>query len=307
MYAERIGIIRGGEAHERERSLELGAALIRACEDIVYDTEDIFVDEKGKWWKGGIHVEPSRILDTLSLVVPVFPGASPMSVCIVTLAEQHGIPYIGASPFVEQAAHHPERRATLLKENDIHTPHAVSLRAYDAPSAQEVALAIVRTHPLPLRIVSVPVEENAHMASPLMAIEEVEHTLSDMQPGVRDVFVEEDVQGKHMSVYLIDEFRGEERYVFPPVSTIAGIPQVWSKEEGKDAERTARATADALSLEGFIRVDLTLTPKKIIVRDVRTTPDFTATSPLHSAMENVGATKKEVMEHIVHMVVGDVV
>jgi D-alanine-D-alanine ligase-like ATP-grasp enzyme len=306
MYAERIGIIRGGETHERERSLELGAAMMHVLEESAYDVEDVFVDEKGGWWKGGVNVDPSRVLDTLSFVIPVFPGVSPVSVRVVTLVEQHGIPYLGASPVVEHAAHHPERRRELLQEHDIHTPRAVSLRAYDAPSAQEVALSIVRAHPLPLRIVSIPSEEYAHIAPALMAIEEVQRTLSEIQSGVRDVFVEEDVQGTHLTVYRMSDFRGEKNYAFPPVLTLDTAFENWSRGEGKDAEDTAKAVADILSLEGFVRVDLTLTPKKIVVRDVRTTPDFTAASPFHRAMESVGATKREVIERIIGVSAGDV-
>lgn len=306
MYAERIGIIRGGETHERERSLELGAAMIHALEESTYDVEDVFVDEKGGWWKGGMNVDPSRVLDTLSFVIPVFPGVSPVSVRVVTLVEQHGIPYLGASPVVEHTAHHPERRRELLQEHDIHTPRAVSLRAYDAPSAQEVALSIVRAHPLPLRIVSIPSEEYAHTIPALMAIEHVQQALSGMQSGIRDAFVEEEVRGAHVTVYVIDGFRGEKRYTFPPVLTLDTAFENWSRGEGKEAENTAKAVVDALSLEGFVRVDLTLAPKKIVVRDVRTTPDFTATSPFQCAMENVGATKREILDHIIDVSTRDV-
>lgn len=300
MYThECIGIVRGGEVYERERSLELGAALLRICEDISCTAKDIFIDDTGTWWKGGVHTEPSRILDTLSMVIPAFPGISPTTVRTMTLAKQHGVPYLGATPVSEYIAHHPIQRTEMLRGSDISVPRVVSLRTHDAPTAEEVALKVVRTHSLPLRIVTTPTKEYTHTLPALMSIEHVRDALSHIRPGVKDIFIEEDITGIHITVYLIDGFRGEKQYTFPPVPTTPDTRRAWSQKEGKEAEQTARIAANILSLEGFIRVDLTITPKKIVVRDVRTTPDFTKSSPLYEALETVGATKKEVLHHII--------
>jgi D-alanine-D-alanine ligase-like ATP-grasp enzyme len=306
MYIQGIvGIVRGGDARERERSLVLGAALLRAFEDSVYDAVDIFVDEKGMWWKNGIAVEPSRALHTLAMTIPVFPGASPIASRIARLSEEHGVPYLGASPPVESVAHHLEGRAPILRQAGIHVPRTMSLRAYDAPTPEEIAYTIVRANPLPIRIITLPGDEYAHTRTPLLTVADIRDALTRITPGVRNVFIEEDVKGAHVTVYLIDGFRGEERYTFPAVPTLSGDPALWGREEGKNAESIARATADALSLEGFVRVDMTITPKKIVVRDVRTTPDLTPQSPLYDALERVGATRREIVDHIVRQVVGD--
>ncbi|MBC8465082.1 MAG: hypothetical protein H8D63_01785 [Parcubacteria group bacterium] len=305
MYTHTIGIIRGGETHERERSLALGSALLHILEDTDYGTADIFVDEHGTWWKNGMRIDPSQALHTLACIIPAFSAVSPIASRAVRLSEQHGVPYIGATPAIKSIAHHPEERAHSLFKIGITTPRVVSLRTYDAPSAEEVAWKIVRAHSLPLRTISIPMQEHAHTAPALTSIQEIRDALVSMQSGMRDIFVEEEVVGTHVTVYLIDGFREEERYVFPPVSTLTNTPCTWSKEEGKNIERIAKETADALSLEGFVRVDMTLTQKNAVVRDVRTVPDFTTSSPLHRALESVGATKKEVIEHIVRTVVGD--
>ncbi len=304
MYAERIGIIRGGEAYERERSLALGAALMSVIKDSGYDVVDIFVDGEGVWWKEGVATDPSRVCHVLSMAIPVFPGASPIASRVARLSEEYGVPYLGASPMIEGVAHHPEGRAHALLETGISAPRTVSLHGYDAPTAEELAYNIVRAHALPLRIMTIPSDEYTHTKRALGSVRDVRDALAQLRPGLRNVFLEEDVQGHHATVYCIDGFRGRERYTFPPVPTISGAPIVWSKEEGKNAEHVAHTVADVLSLEGFVRADLTITPKNIVVRDIRTTPDFTSSSPLYDALFQVGATKKEVVEHIVHLVTG---
>jgi D-alanine-D-alanine ligase-like ATP-grasp enzyme len=303
----RIGVVRGGHIDERTHSLALGGALLQSLRDASYDTVDIFIDDKGIWWHRGVATQPAHVLDTLSLLIPAFPGASPIAARVMTLAAQYGIPYVGGSPTQESIASHPEMRSRVLAEASLATPRTVSLQAYDAPTADEIALTIVRTHPLPVRFISIPAYDTSHLSEPLGNVIAIRDALTALAPGARDILLEEDVKGIHVTVYLIDGFRGKERYIFPPVSTISRAPSLWSREEGRDAERVARIAVDTLSLGGFVRVDMTITPKKIVIRDIRTTPDFRECSPLYDALEAVGATKKEIVEHIVNMVVGGVV
>lgn len=147
--------------------------------------------------------------------------------------------------------------------------------------------------------------------------EELVYALMHAFAESQSVLVEQFVHGKEVTVSVVEDFRDEELYAFPPV-LIQPKKSTWfdyaEKYEGHATEvcpaplppETTRALLDsaryvhcALGLRDYSRSDFIVGNDGIYFLEVNTLPGLTPTSLFPKAVEAVGATLPQMVEHIV--------
>jgi len=63
----RVGVLRGGAGHEKEKSLKIGGSVLRNMPD-GYKAYDIFVDKKGDWYFRGMNIKHRDLSDLVDIV-----------------------------------------------------------------------------------------------------------------------------------------------------------------------------------------------------------------------------------------------
>jgi D-alanine-D-alanine ligase len=135
------------------------------------------------------------------------------------------------------------------------------------------------------------------------------------------VLVEEFIKGKEATVGVINDFRNKKIYTLPPIEI--RIPQAstffdnevkyngqseeicpgnFTMEEKAELERLAALIHKGLDLSDYSRSDFIVHPKKgIYALEVNTLPGLTNQSLMPKAINAVGATMPEFLEHLIKL------
>jgi D-alanine-D-alanine ligase len=154
----------------------------------------------------------------------------------------------------------------------------------------------------------------------------IANTFDDFLEGIYNAFaedsgvlIEERKQGKEISCGVVEHFRGEAIYVFPPIEIITpqekkffdyeakytGISQELcpapglSNNEKKEVIEMTRRAHTAFGLRHYSRADFIVTPKGAYLLEVNTLPGLTEESLLPKAVEAVGWMLPDFLDHLI--------
>lgn len=300
-----IAVIRGGAGEYSSRSLSAGSAIVRALEDVA-TILDIFVDTDGVWHIAGVPKKQGDIVNRADLVISAIPVARAYRDDVFHSGIFDVIPSIGTGHAEEALLARVPHLYETLRIGGVKTPRMKVYHADGPDGWSGMAEDIFRSMPLPVvmrpALDEFPDEEPNQPIKDFDGIFRVLHTYG-ANPQFEGIVAEEYVRGKRVTVYVIDGFRGEASYVVPPVYTFDVDEQTQaslSLAESRYAQETARMAYDALDINGFARFDMVVGPSGAYVLGVYSVPDISASSPIHRALERVGADGKKLMIHMVN-------
>lgn len=309
-----VGVLRGGPSKEHEVSLKTGHAILKHLPKDTFTARDIYIDKEGVWHLTGRPVTPEAALRSLDAVIIGLHGEYGEDGEVQKILEQFGIPYTGSRSFPSYLSMHKLMAKKKAEEHGVLTPRYAYVENVD-DIAKEAA-RIVRTFPQP--VVVKPVRWGSSVGvSMTTGHAPLCDALSALLPEAQGVLVEERIRGREATVGVVENLRGEELYVLPPVeivpvgqdffsydakysgSTIELCPGKFSKEEKEELARLARVMHEALGLRHYSRSDFIVSPRGIYYLETNTLPGMTEESLLPKSLAAVGVSFPDFLSHLV--------
>ncbi|HEY5589198.1 MAG TPA: D-alanine--D-alanine ligase [Candidatus Paceibacterota bacterium] len=327
----KVGVIRGGISGEYEVSLASGAQiLLHLRSDKMKDkyiSIDIFIDRDGTWHINGIPTTIDKIVHKVDVIINALHGDYGEDGKVQQLLEQWGIPYTGSGPLASAIGYNKFLAKQEFEKLGIKTPKHILFPAYqedfDGPRDKYAAKKAreVWGKFSPPWIIK-PLTGGSSMG---VSVCKTFQSLVDVfQKGMDEkvsVLVEEFIKGKEATVGVINNFRNKKVYTLPPIeiripSTSIFFdnevkyngqsqeicPGNFTEEEKAELERLAALIHTGLDLSHYSRSDFIIHPKKgIYALEVNTLPGLTEESLMPKALNAVGSSLPEFIEHIIKL------
>ncbi len=315
----RVGVLRGGVGHEYDVSLSTGSKVLQHLPKDRYEPVDMLITKDGRWHVAGL---------------PIAPGATPMYVDVVfnALHGEYGedgqvqkvldalnLPYTGSGAYASSLAMNKPRAKELFKQHELKVPHSLSLE-YDGKDMADYA-QMVFAKISPPWIVK-PADKGSSVGIFVVKFyPELARALEQCFAVSDRVLVEELIKGREATGGVIENFRGHNRYSLPVVEISKPLespfwtyedkyqtenvrqtcPACFAQEEKSELEELAVMVHDLLGLRHYSRTDFILSPRGIYVLETNSLPGLTPESSLPKALEAVGCSYEEFLDHLLQL------
>lgn len=314
-----VGILRGGTSREYPLSLKTGAALMESLPVEQYEIRDVLIDRQGFWHLRGFPATAARALAQVDVVVSALHGGVGEDGTVQRLLERLGLPYTGSRPAPAAHSLNKLRARNALLKAGVAMPRALSFTLQNQLSTADMAEAVFSQFGPPYIV-----KPGGEGASHGVHFAETLVVLPDMIGNVLDEFgsalVEEYLFGDEASVGVVEEFRGQQLYAFPPArvhipddsrhlrfehhdkGTIRyEMGSNFSHAEKKAMENLAKAAHRALNLNHFSRSDIILTKRGPVLLEINALPGFYLGASMPLMLDYVGSSTREFLEHAIEL------
>lgn len=315
MHGMVIGVLRGGPSREHEVSLKTGHAIASNLPRDRYTVRDIYIDRQGIWHERGKPTDPSRALRTVDAVVIGLHGEFGEDGQVQRILETLKVPFAGADSLGSYLAMHKVLAKEKAKEIGLLTPryHLVE----EGTDVEAQLAEVVRTFHQP--VVVKPVKWGSSIGVSIVAgyapLLKVTNEL--LESGSGGVLIEELIKGTEATAGVVEGLRGEALYKLPPIEIVppekdffsyeakyTGVtkeicPGRFKKDVSEELMRQAAAVHEALGLRHYSRTDFIISPKGIYYIETNTLPGLTPESLLPKALDAVGVTFSDFLDHLI--------
>jgi len=228
--------------------------------------------------------------------------------CVQGLLEMAGIPYTGSGVLASALAMNKVQAKKIFQAKGIATPNYSEINIYS--DIKKEAERIERIFPYPL--VVKPVSEGSSVGVTIVKEEDnLSGILAAAVDEFKDVFIEEYIKGKEVTVGILGEealpvlelVPRSEFYDYKAKYTKGGtefiLPARLSKPLYHKVQQTALAAHRALGCRGFSRVDIIVSSDHVpYVHEVNTIPGLTDLSDLPAEAAHAGISFDELILRI---------
>ena len=306
-------MLRGGPSLEHEVSLKTGETVLRNLPE-KYSVKDIFISKEGEWHLDGKPAHHERIFRKIDVIFNALHGEYGEDGKVQQLLEAFGVPYTGSGVM-----------ASALGMNKILARQAFKSAGLKVPSGFEVVLEneltetankIFRKMPPPW-VIKYPSGGSSVGVFIARNFDDLKGALEKVSPFSSKILIEEYIRGREATCGVIDEFRNQKHYALPVVEIIppaqSGFFSYEAKYGGetrelcpsnfdmptkKAIEAMAIAAHNAIGGRHYSRSDFIVSKKGIYILEINTLPGLTAESLLPKALNAVGSSHKELLEHL---------
>ena len=311
-----VGILRGGTSKEYELSLKTGAAMMAALPEEQYETRDILIDKQGLWHLRGTPATPARALSQVDVVLNALHGGVGEDGTVQRMLERAGVPYAGSRALSSGLSMNKVRAREVLKNAGIQMARAIAFSLENRMSTQDMAEAIFSAFGPPY-VVKPPNEGSSHGIRIAHSIPELPDMIGDTLDEYGSALVEEYLVGAHSTVFLVEHFRNERLYVFPPAhidlpkgvlyfdptSDISParhtVPSRFPQDIKMRIAEIARKAHEALKLAHYSDADFVVTRRGPVLLEMNALPGFHEHSAFPKMLEAVGSSLREFLEHLI--------
>jgi len=314
-----VGVLRGGTSGEYDASLKTGAVILNELPEDRYDTRDIFIDKSGLWHLRGMPVEPGRALAQLDVVLNALHGGVGEDGTVQRILERAGVPFAGSRALSSGLSYNKIRARQIFRDAGIRGPQSIAFSLERGLSTAEMARTVFAQFGPPY-VVKPPTDGGGIGILIAESVVQLPDALGDILDAYGAALVEEYIRGREATVALLEDFRGDALYAFPParvhvpegVRTIDALqarkpiryaaPSDFSHEEKEDLMAIARAAHKALALSHFSRADIMVTARGVpYLLEVNATPKLHEGAALPAMLESVGSSVREFLEHSIEL------
>lgn len=313
-----VGVLRGGTSSEYDLSLKTGAAMLEHLPEEKYDVRDIYIDKSGMWHRRGMPTDPARALQQIDVVLNALHGGVGEDGSVQRILDRAGVAYAGSRAPASALSYHKARARDVLRGAGIRVPSGMSFVLNDEQDTGTMAREVFALFGPPY-VVKPSSEGHGHGILIAATIVDLPYALADALEAFGSVVVEEYIRGREAVAVVIEDFRNEELYGFPPAriflpegaqlldaparqSMRHAIPGDFTHGEKQDILAIARAAHRALDMSHFSRADIMLNARGVpYLLEVNATPKLHEGALLPHMLESVGSSVREFLEHAIHL------
>jgi len=314
----KVGVLRGGKGNEYDISLKTGGNVLKSLPD-KYEGYDILITQNGIWHLDGVEIVPADLIKRVDVIFNALHGEYGEDGKVQQELNVIGVPYTGSLAFSSAIAMNKILAKNYFKNNGIKT--LISEVIHKDDNLNEKVLEIFRTLPQP-SIVK-PVSGGSSFG--VYKVESYDDLLNAIKKSLQisdTVMVEEYVAGREATCVVVDDFRGEKHYAFPPIeirikpeynffnyeakyngTTDEICPGNFSKNEREFLLKASKSAHKALGLRHYSRSDFILSPRGIYMLETNTLPGLTKESLLPKSLIAVGSNISEFLEHVITLAI----
>jgi len=312
----RVAVLRGGPSPEYDVSLKSGGNVLKNLSP-KYEPLDILITKDGTWHVGGIATTPDLACQGVDVIFNAMHGAYGEDGTVQRIMENMHIPYTGSGPLGSALAMNKDVAKTIYKKIGLSTPEGHVVKEDDDVETQVFKIFY------PKRRSSWFVKPAGSGSSLGTAIV---RTTDDLSRGINRarkysdrVLVEEVIDGKETTCFVIDALDGSGYYPLPPIEIVKPngreifdydakykdmceerCPGNFTEEEVKNIQYAAGAAHHALGLRHYSRSDFIITPEgKIYILETNSLPGMTEQSLITKALSATGVHVKDFLDHLI--------
>src|SRR3989339_1605234 len=314
MNSIRVGVLRGGPSLEHEVSLKTGESVLRNLPKY-YSVKDIFISKEGEWHLDGKPTDQERSLRNIDVIFNALHGEYGEDGKVQQLLESFGVPYTGSGIM-----------ASALGMNKIQARQAFKNAGLRVPSGFEVVLENELAETAkdifkkmsPPWVIKYPSGGSSVGVSIARNFDDLEGALEKVSSFSSKILVEEYIRGREATCGVIDEFRNQKHYALPIVEIIPPAQRDFFSYDAKyggqmrelcpsnfdmPTKRAIEAMAvtahNAIGGRHYSRSDFIVSKRGIYILEINTLPGLIAESLLPKALNAVGSSHKELLEHLI--------
>jgi D-alanine-D-alanine ligase len=317
MQKYRVAVLRGGASDEYDLSLRTGEHVFEALDRDRYDPLDIVITKSGEWLRDGRIRTPQEMIADVDLVFIALVGAYGEDGAIQRSLDTAHVPYTGSGTFPSAIARNKVLTKDTLAALGMRMPRHMLVSASARANLVGLVEAIGELfgpHYIVKQIngtrsLGARFAENKHMLHAALAAALAEY---------EQVLVEEFIAGREVTCGVIERFRDQERYAFPPIEILlpsgvrffdhetrtSGVAQEicpcrFTHEEKREIEELARMAHEALELSQYSRSDFIVADDGVYFLETNTLPNLAQDSQISKALDTVGCSYGEFVNHLV--------
>lgn len=313
---KRVGILRGGPSDEHHFSLASGANILDSIDREVFHPVDIYIDKKGVWHIDGVAEKPFVALKHIDVIFNALHGAYGEDGLVQKILEEAGVPYIGSDSFSSRLAIDKHTSKLIAKQHNIRTPRHEIVR----PETKELLVLLTNVwrtmqHPIIIKPIGSGSSVGVEIIRSYLDLEK--KVIARASRG-ETLMLEEFVEGREVSVAVIEDMRGEKHYT-PIALEIKHDAEFFSHEVkanhaykmepmisfSEEERRLVSAAAveihQALGLRHFSRADFLINKSGIYFIEVNTIPGMTKHSIFPAMLSESGLSMKQFITHILSL------
>ncbi len=314
MSSIRVGVLRGGPSLEHEVSLKTGESVLNNLSQ-EYTVKDIFINKEGEWHLNGKPAHHDQIFRRIDVAFNALHGEYGEDGKVQRLLESFGIPYTGSGVMASALGMNKILARQAFKNAGLKTPFGFEIVLENGLA--ETAKKIFRNMPPPW-VLKYPSGGSSVGVSIARNFVDLEGALEIESSFSSKILVEEYIKGREATCGVIDEFRNQKHYALPIVEIIppaeSGFFSYDAKYGGQTrelcpsnfdipAKRAIEAMAvaahNAIGGRHYSRSDFIVSKRGIYILEINTLPGLTAESLLPKALNAIGSSHKELLEHLI--------
>jgi D-alanine-D-alanine ligase len=313
MLKTRVLVLRGGPSSEYEVSLKTGQTVLTHIPEHKYHVRDVFIDRQGVWHIRGMPIEPARAFEQADVVFNALHGTYGEDGTVQRLLDTHRVPYTGSAALGSALGMNKSLAKGQLGAATFRLPlHRTLVKA---ETDDTVLLDVFRTFPQPS--VVKPIAGGSSVATSVVhAFDALVRAVAQAFEYTDTVLIEQYIPGREATVGVIEGFRHEALYALPPIEIVptkntffdydekyAGharevCPAVFPRETTHALLTAAREVHHTLGLRDYSRSDFIVNKHGIFFLEVNTLPGLTSESLVPKALEAVGSSLPEFLDHV---------
>ena len=322
----RVGVVRGGISPEHPVSLKSGAAVLRALHEKFpdkYKPIDILIDREGNWYMRGVPFDPRDLRKKVDVVVNGLHGYFGEDGKIQKFFDDIQIPYTGSGALASAVAMHKGLAKERFKALGVQTAQGIEIE-YKEEYGEEHAANFTRDiwermgPPWIVKPITGGSSVGTHVCK---TFDDLRAALEENFQNKNSVLIEEFIDGREATVGVVNNFRGEDMYVLPPIEIVKPAaspffdfqakysgesqeicPGNFTREDKQELMRLARVIHEGLYLDHYSRSDFIIHPRKgIFALEVNTLPGLTEASLLPKAIDAVGGSFHDFINHLIQL------
>ena len=315
MQKVRVGVLRGGPSNEYDISLKTGDSVLAHLSPEKYQPIDVFIDREGVWHVRGIPIAPVRLISQVDVLFNALHGAFGEDGRLQCLLDTYRVPYTGSGALASALGMNKVLTRRPLSSLDIKLPRYKLFSV--SSSLEKELLELFRTFPQP--VVVKPLSGGSSIgvtvARSFNALKEGVAAAFEHSP---QVLVEEYISGREATCGIVENFRDETHYALPPVEIMPPAsstffdyqakyggecreecPGNFTRTEKAELARLSRLVHETLGLRHYSRSDFILSSRGIYFLEVNTLPGLTTQSLLPKALETIGCSYPQFLDHVI--------
>lgn len=310
-----VGVLRGGTSSEYPLSLKSGAAIMAALPPEKYETRDILIDRGGTWHLRGMPSTPVHALSQIDVALNALHGGIGEDGTVQRLLERAGIPYAGSRALPAGISLNKIRARDMLAGAGIPMPRAVAFSLHNRLDTRDMADAVFAIFGPPY-MVKPPAEGSSRGIRYVATYAELPDAIGDALDEFGSTLVEEYLLGDHVTVGVIELYRGEPIYVLPVahIDMPEGmryfdphaedgarhlVPSRFPHEVKQQIATIARKAHEILQLAHFSDADFIVTRRGPYLLEVNTSPHLHEHAAFPKMLQAVGSSLSEFLEHAI--------
>ena len=307
-------MLRGGPSLEHEVSLKTGETVLRNL-PAKYSAKDIFISKAGEWHLDGKLAHHDRIFRQIDVVFNALHGEYGEDGKVQQLLEAFGVPYTGSGVITSALGMNKILARQAFKNAGLKVPFGFELVL--EKELAETAKDIFKKMPPPW-VIKYPSGGSSVGVFIARNFDDLEGVLEKVSSFSSKILVEEYIRGREATCGVIDEFRNQKHYALPIVEIIppaqSGFfsydakyggqtrelcPSNFDMSTKRAIETMAIAAHNAIGGRHYSRSDFIVSKRGIYLLEINTLPGLTAESLLPKALNAVGSSRKEFLEHLI--------